>query len=350
MTRSSLPLVLLVAACGGGGGGNPDIPCPSGNCGQESFRRAVPTASRLRIAEPAAAAKRTGGANLDAISDALIAVDGEVEDINGVIDGVFADLDDAVSTTPEVETETEHQWRFALLDEPGLDEIVRITTTDGVVFQVEDYVGPAGFAPGDVAPVMHGEVETDGDGATGFDLTVDLDAWAAATGEVAQGEIVIALMPLAGGEDEVWFDFHEVSLDGGAVETSRTTAWVWDDTSVGLEYVADLDGAIMTVYARWDDGGGRYDHHVGWDDPELGPLDEIATNCWADGGAEEFDAYAVIDSTGAYYGELDGDEASCQFGPVADHPTPGEEFADLPADGEWTALELGSICDITPEC
>ena len=350
MTRSSLPLILLVAACGGGGGGSdPDIPCPSGNCGQESFRRAVPTASRLKIKDPTGAPAKRIGANLDALSDALIAVDDEVDDINSVIDDVFADLDDAVSTAPEIESETEHQWRFALVDEPGLDEIVRITTADGTVFEVEDFIGPAGFEPGDVAPVLHGEVDTDGDGATGFDLTVDLDAWAAVTGDVAQGEIVIALMPLAGGEDEIRFDYHEVSIDGEPVETSRTTAWVWDETSIGLEYVADLDGALMTVYARWDDGGGRYDHHVAWDDPEAGPVEEIATNCWAAGGSEDFDAFAVIDSAGAYYGEIDGDEASCQFGPVADHPTPGEDFDDLPADGEWDDLALGDECQIV-EC
>ena len=343
------PLVAAIAACGGGGGGGDPLPCPSGNCGQESFRRAVPTSARLKIAAPTGSQKPGGRANLDAESNALIEVSTEVEDINVVIDAIFDDLDDAVSTPPEIETETEHQWRFELVDEPGLDEVVRVTSTDGVNFTIEDYIGAAGFEPGEVTPVLHGEVVADDDEAGELALVVDLDAYAAATGDLAQGEIVIAVMPLDGGEDEIWFDFHEVSFEGEAPETSRTTAWIWDDEgSVGFEYLADLEGNQATVYARWDDAGGRYDHHLVWNDPESGPVDEIATNCWTESGAETFDAWAVIDGTGAYYGELDGEEADCEFGPVADHPDPGTDFDDLPADGEWELLELGSICDIIP--
>ena len=354
MMRVSLSFLLLAslaAACGGGDGGDDgnDLPCPSGNCGQESFRRAVPTADRLRIKSPTGSPGKPGGVlPLDPVSDKLIAVDGEVDDINLVIDDIFADLDDAASTTPEIESDAEHQWRYELVDAPGLDEVVRITTEDGVTFHIEDYIGAAGFDPATVAPVLSGDVVVDEDSAGDFALTIDLDAYAAATGEVMQGDIVIALMPLDGGLDEVWFDYNEVSVDGGEVETSRTTAWVWDEASVGLEYLADVDGNFVTVYARWDDLGGRYDHHVAYEDPAAGPLDEIATNCWTESGAETFDAWAVINSVGDYYGELDGDEASCDFGPVADHPTPGEDFDDLPADGEWTLLELGSICDLIP--
>jgi hypothetical protein len=352
MTRIDSVLSFLVigslAACGGGGGGDDDpLPCPSGDCGQESFRRAVPTSARLRIAQPTGSAHKPGGVqSLDAVSDALVDVTAEVDEINGVIDDIFDDLDDAVSTTPEVESDTEHQWRFELPDLPGLEEVVRVSSDDGVVFTIEDFVGPAGLAPGDVAPVLHGDVSVDGDEATDLGLTVDLDAFADATGEVAQGEIVIAVMPLDGGEDEVWFDFHEVSFDGEAPETSRTTAWIWGEGSVGLEYLADVEDAQATVYARWDDGGGRYDHHVAWTDPDAGPLEEIATNCWTVSGEEVFDAWAVFDVEGTYYGELDGEEGSCEFGPVADHPDPGSDFDDLPADGEWDDLELNSICDL----
>jgi hypothetical protein len=343
-----LPFLLSAAACGGGGGGGGDLPCPSGNCGQESFRRAVPTSARLRISEPPGSAQKRGGvASLDAVSGALIDVATEVDEINGVIDEIFDDLDDAVSTEPELETETEHQWRFELVDLPGLDEVVRVTTDDGVTFAIEDYVGAAGFDPATVAPVMHGEVTVDGEEAESLALTIDLDAWAAETGDLAQGEIVIAVMPLEGGEDEVWFDFHAVSLDGGPVEDSRTTAWAWDETSVGLEYLSDVEGEQATVYARWDADGGRYDHHLGWDDPTAGPVEEIATNCWTVSGAEVFDAWAVFDDTG-FYGELDGEEDSCEFGPVEDHPDPGVDFDDLPADGEWELLELQSICDLIP--
>jgi hypothetical protein len=345
-----LPSLLVAAACGGGGGGGDDpLPCPSGNCGQESFRRAVPTSAALRIAEPTGRMQKRGGvASLDAVSGALTEVATEVDEINAVIDDIFSDLDDAVSEPPELETDTEHQWRYELVDFPGLDEVVRVTTTDGVTFTIEDYVGASGFEPATVAPVLHGDVVVDGDVAEELALTVDLDAYAEATGELAQGEIVIAVMPLADGEDEVWFDFHEVSLDGGPIETSRTTAWSWDETSVGFEYVADVDGAVATVYARWDADGGRYDHHLAWDDPKAGPLEEIATNCWTVSGAEVFDAWAVFDTTGAFYGELDGEESSCEFGPVADHPDPSTDFDDLPDDGEWELLELGSICDLLP--
>jgi hypothetical protein len=341
------PLVAL-AACGGGGGGGDPLPCPSGNCGQESFRRAVPTSARLRISTPTGSQKPGGPASLDAVSGALVEVSAEVDEINLVIDEIFDDLDDAVSTTPEIESETEHQWRFELVDEPGLDEVVRVTSADGVTFTIEDYIGEAGFDPAAATPVLSGEVLADDEAAAELALSIDLDAYAAVTGDVAQGEIVIAVMPLAGGEDEIWFDFHAVSFDGEPVETSRTTAWIWDEASVGFEYVADADGNLVTVYARWDDAGGRYDHHVAWTDPDAGLLDEIATNCWTESGAETFDAWAVIDGTGAYYGELDGEEADCDFGPVADHPDPGTDFDDLPADGEWELLELGSICDLVP--
>jgi hypothetical protein len=356
MTRSCphfLLSFLVLAACGGGGGGShDDLPCPSGDCGNPAFRRAVPTAARLHIKDPTGApAKRSGSSQLDGISDALISVDDQVGEINDLIEGVFDDLDETASTTPEIETATENTWRYELVDDPGLEEVLRITSDDGVHFTIEDFVGPAGLEPDGAAPVLHGEVTTDDDGATDFNLTVDLDAWAAATGEAAQGEVVIAVMPLDGGDDEIWYDYHEVAFDGEPAESSRTTAWIWDADagSIGLEYLADVDGELVTVYARWDDAGGRYDHHVATDDPESGPIDEIATNCWGAGGEETFDAFAVIDSSGAHYGELDGDEESCEFGPVADHPSPGDDFDDLPGDGEWSELELGDVCQIL-EC
>jgi len=184
----------------------------------------------------------------------------------------------------------------------------------------------------------------DGDEQADFDLTIDLDALDEVLAEDISGDIVIAEMPFPGGEREVWYDFHQVDLGDGDIENSRTTYWeLDDDDSAALEFVADWDDQIATAFARWDDDGGRYDHHTAYVDDQLGQVDEIATSCWTAGGAEVFDGWAVIDDAGEYYGEIDGDEAECDFGPVADHPDPGDEFDDLPGEGEWDDLELNSF-------
>ena len=166
----------------------------------------------------------------------------------------------------------------------------------------------------------------------------------------ARGEIVLVAKPLAGGKTERWFDFHAVSQGGGPVASTRTTAWEFGDQSGALEYYGEVDGEPTTAYARWDEDGGRYDHHLEYDDVDLGPVDEIMTNCWNTAGREEFGAWAVIDQLSNYYGELEGQESACGFGPVADHPDPGEEFDDLPAQGEWELLELLSWCAVSSSC
>ncbi|HEU0030445.1 MAG TPA: hypothetical protein VFQ53_07430 [Kofleriaceae bacterium] len=356
-------------ACGSsdsGGGGGGTLPCPSGNCGKESFRRAVPTRSEVAIKHPTGKARigaRTPGTKapmlghkrpvaLEAISPALLAVDDQVVEIDAVVDEVFAELEGAAETTPEIETDTEHQWRVADPELPGQDDVLVITTSDGVQFDIDYYIVPSGADPEGAAPVVYGDVTlADDDDVFDFGLTIDLDAYALVDGTFAgQGEIVIASMPLAGGLSEHWYDYHDVSFDGGPTETSRTTAWAFSETSGSLEFLSDYDGEFATVYARWDETGGRYDHHVEFVDPDVGLVDEIATNCWDPTGAEDFDAWAVIDQSLNYYGELDGEEASCVFGPVEDLPNPSDEFDNLPADGEWETLELLSWCDVSSSC
>jgi hypothetical protein len=314
-----------------------------------------PTGRASARLAPTAPGPRIGhlrGAALEAISPALLAVDDQVVEIDLVIDEVFGELEASATTTPEVESDTEHVWRSADPELAGHDDVLRITSTDGVEFAIEYYIVPSGGEPGEVAPVVSGGVTlATEDEVLDFELEIDLDAYAAIDGAYpGTGAIVIASMPLAGGESEHWYDYHAVSFDGGPVENSRTTAWAFAEGSGALEFVADFDGAEATVYARWDDRGGRYDHHVAWIDPEVGLVDEIATNCWDPTGAEDFDAWAIIDESLNYYGEVDGDEAACAFGPVEDHPNPTDEFDNLPADGEWTELELLSWCDVSSEC
>lgn len=348
MKLVSLNLVLLgsmLAACGGddgGGGPDPLPPCPAGNCGKEAFRRAVPLASKVRIDGPRQ--QKRALYTLESPSSALLEVEEHIAGIDGLIDDIFGDLEEVAGTTPEVESDTEHLWRIAEGEEGGYDELLHITTADDTTFQIEYLLAPDGGGPDDAEPIIHGTVVTDGDEQADFDLTIDLDVLDAVVGEGLSGDIVIAEMPFDAGDREVWYDFHAVDLGDGDVENSRTTYWEFDDEgSSALEFVAEWEDQIATAYARWDDGGGRYDHHTAYFDEFLGQVDEIATSCWTFDGAEEFDGWAMIDETGSYYGEIDGVEDDCQFGPVEDHPDPGSDFDDLPGEGEWDDLELNSV-------
>lgn len=365
MFKTSTIVFAALAACGSPST-NSDLPCPSGNCGKEPFRRAVPTRAEVKIAQPTGGKARihratssevprlghTRPVGLEAVSPALVAVDDQIIEIDEVVDEVFTELENAATTTPEVETDGEHQWRVADPELAGKDDVLVITTEDGVAFDVEYYIVPTGADPGDAdAPVVHGEVRLADDDVADFDLTVDLDAYADVDSSFSgQGDIVIAAMPFDGGLSEHWYDYHEVAFDDDAPETSRTTYWAFGEDSGALEFVADHEGELATIYARWDDNGGRYDHHVEFVDPDVGLVDEIATNCWSASGAEEFDAWALIDQQHNFYGELDGDEDACEFGPAEDHPNPTEEFDNLPAEGEWDALELLSWCDVSSSC
>jgi hypothetical protein len=373
--RFTLALALTsLAACGtespSGGGGNQLPDCKSGNCGQEKFRRAVPTRGEVRIGHPTgrAAAKRIASkkagqirqapvgrarpAALEPVSPALLEVDDQVAEIDDVVDELFAELEGAAGTTPEVESDTEHRWRSPDPELAGRDDVLEVTTANGVDFDVAFYIVPTGAGTDGATPVIHGEVKlADDDDVLDFNLDIDLDAYGDADAAFdGTGLIVVAAMPLAGGLAEHWFDYHDVSFGNAPAETSRTTAWAFEEDSGALEYVADFDGNDATIYARWDASGGRYDHHTTFTDPDVGLVDEIATNCWGASGGETFDAWAVIDQDLNFYGELDGEESSCSFGPAEDHPSPGADFADLPERGEWETLELLDWCEASAEC
>ena len=367
MIKTSTIVFAALAACGSPSTTNPDLPCPSGNCGQEPFRRAVPTRAEVKIGHPTGGMARIRRATtgevprlghkrpvgLEAVSPALVAVDDQIIEIDNLVEEVFTELENTATTTPEVETDVEHQWRAPDPELPGKDDVLVIKSDDGVAFDVDFYIVPSGADPGAEPPVVHGEVRlADDDDVVDFELTVDLDAYADVDPSFAgEGDIVIAAMPLEGGHSEHWYDYHAVSFDDDEPETSRTTFWAFaEEDSGALEFVEDHDGELATVYARWDDTGGRYDHHVEFVDPDVGLVDEIVTNCWSASGAEEFDAWALIDQELNFYGELDGEEDSCAFGPAEDHPNPTEEFDNLPAEGEWDALELLSWCDVSSSC
>jgi hypothetical protein len=371
ITSALVVTALFLPACGGDSpspkSGNQLPDCPSGNCGKETFRRAVPTRSEVKVDRPTGRAAqkiaRKKGANqappaghtrtaaLEPVSPALISVDEQVGEIDAVVEEIFAELESVAGTTPEVETDTEHRWRTANPDLAGFDDVLEIKTADGATFDVAYYIVPEGEDVTGVAPVIHGDVRLSDDDDLDFELDIELDAYADLDPSFGgQGLIVVAAMPLEGGLSEHWFDYHDVSFGDGSVETSRTTAWAFGEDSGALEYVAEYDGHPVTIYARWDETGGRYDHHAQFTDAEAGVVDEVATNCWDASGAEEFDAWAIIDKSDAFYGELDGEEGSCSFGPVQDHPNPGADFDELPESGAWEALELLDWCDVSASC
>ncbi|MFN0246863.1 MAG: hypothetical protein ACKV2T_08130 [Kofleriaceae bacterium] len=212
-----------------------------------------------------------------------MAVEDYVDRIDDLIEDVFGDLELVAQTTPEVETDSEHQWRIDS-DLAGDDDVLPITTADKRTFNVEYTTGPSAFDPSTAAPIVFGTIVVDDQDVVDFDLTIDLDA--VSEGDMS-GEIVIAEMPLAGGERELWYDFHAVDLGDGIVEDARTTYWEWSDEDSALEMLLDDGDVSTTVYARWNGEGGRYDHHAGYNDPEFGFVDDMSpgpatlTPCWS---------------------------------------------------------------------
>lgn len=355
----------LMAACGSGDEGpatskdiDPEIPCQSDNCGESHFRRAVPSRETVRI-QFAGAAQRyihpgpsdraapgIGRARqaLAAQSPQLIATEQYVANINATVDELFESFESLASTTPEEQTDLVHVWRQVSEDDDTLDELLVVTAIDERSFSLELLLGETGIQVDDGVSIITGEVHLDdNEDKTDFRLVIDLDAASSVVPALAAtGDIILSAQPLAGGIREVWYDFEAVGEVGGPTETSRTTYWIFASDDGALEYVAAQHDEIATVFVRWDQEGGRYDHHVQWNSELYGLVDEIATNCWDDSGAELFDGYALIDANLSYYGELDGDEVDCAFGPVDGHPNPTAEFDDLPAEGEWQDLELGA--------
>ena len=331
----------IVVACGGTSALlplDPPVTCRTGNCGKEEFRRAVPSKTSVRIDSPKQSGK-PGARPLDAVSEDFEEVVDYVEGIDQVIDGAFGDLEYLIGETPEVAEDNLHRWRAQLEDGTG-EGVLELQSADETTFTLAYSEGDAGFEPGSVDPILTGEITTTEAGLASFKLEFDLDADAVATNSDDSGKILIDGHPFQDEGREVFFDLVEVSIDNESPETSLTTYWRFDDGSDALEYIADIDDEQTTVYARWnDDGVGRYDHHVAYTDDDLGAVDEIATACWSDGGREVFDAEADFAEDGIH-GVIDGDEDDCEFGPLDSHPNPGAEFANLPQEGEWDALEL----------
>ncbi|MEM9069708.1 MAG: hypothetical protein AAGE52_14445 [Myxococcota bacterium] len=350
--------LLLWVACGGGGngggetrpgvrppGGN-NLPCRAASCGDVRFRNAIPTRDLVRI--DFGANTPPAGALAD-FSPYYDETETYVDDINAIIDGIFSDLEFAAGAEPEVLGD-EHIWRAT---EDGLDVVLDIEETAPGTFRLTYFEGPPGFSPelDGAQPIIDGEIDLDGDDfVDSFELFVNLDAWSDADPAVdATGDMFLAASPFGGGLLEVAFDLRDVSLEGETPENSQTTYWIFGEDDHALEYLAEVEDVLLTAFVRWDDLGGRWDSHALFDHPELGLTDYIVTNCWDEIAAELFDGEAWIqDSTLDFYGELDGDEANCHFAPVDGHPNPGDDFDDLPAEGEWDAIDfLG--CDPADE-
>lgn len=347
-------MTLALTACGGGSDGPNDrdriIPCGAASCGKESFRRAIPSASSLKIdfqGTSGSGLKARSSRALEAVSPAYLSTAAYVDAINADITAIFDDLEAIAGTAPEVEDDAMHEWRE---EEGALEEVLHIDSDDGNTFSLMYGVGEPGFELSADAALLTAEVQLDADGdKASFTIDIDLDAWTAALPEAdAEGRIHIRAMPFAGGELEVWYDFEDVAVGGDTPASSQTTYWIFEGASGALEFLAADDDGSATAFVRWAEDGGRYDHHVAFDDPDFGTVDEIVTNCWDDTAAETFDASAVLDDQGAFEADLDGEEDSCLFGPVADHPNPGSDFEDLPGEGEWQALE-DEACAADPD-
>lgn len=331
MLRLVTGLALVLAACSGSAGPSGGIPCPSGNCGDEAFRSAIPSRASVLVDFAAARARVASTTHaLEALSPALVSVDEYVTDINDEIDDIFADIEEIAGTTPEIADESMHRWRMPA-DEDGLEEVLEISVGDGGAYLFAYFIGQEGFDPAAEIRAIEGEVVT-GDGEPEeLWIVIELDAFPDLD---ATGRIYIDLMPFADGERELWYDFEAVSVGGEPAETSLTTYWDFGDDDGGMEYLMDLDdGEQATVYARWSPDGGRYDHHAATFEG-----DELMTSCWDDSGAEVFAGEALLDDAGVIDGFVDGDEADCLFGPVDGHPEPGEDFDVLPGEGEWAEL------------
>ncbi len=363
-----LPSILLALGCGSEGGGgdtstiDPEIPCREANCGESRFRSAVPARDSVRIqfgsqarvapSSESSLAPNIGRAQraLESTSPALLDTDEYVAEINGLVDGLFDNFEDLAGSAPEEESELLHVWRRESPEDASLDELLIVTAIDDETFSVELRTGDTGLGVDDGVALVYGEVVLDDEERkTDFSLTIDLDAFSEVVPSAGiTGDILLSGMPLDGGLREVWYDYHDVGPVDGETESRRTTYWIFAPDDGALEFLSDIHNEEATAFVRWDAGGGRYDHHVAWNQGKLGFVDEIVTNCWDASGAELFDGYAMIADDGSYYGELDGEEGDCEFGPVDGHPDPSEEFADLPGDGEWQDLEFESVEECDP--
>lgn len=332
---------------GGGGTGTPAVPCNAGDCGKQSFRQALPSRASVNIQLKSTGSMGQGlGSKRQAVGDASAAygeLDAYVGQINGMFAAIFLDLETLAGTEPDARSDTMHEWRGAVDTLAGHEESLLIETQDEVTFTIRYAVGPDGFDVRAATPILSGKMVLAENGSQrDFELTLDLDAVTEVDASAnMHGDILLRAQPFAGGLKEIWYDFRDVSIGGSVAETSITTYWVFADGSGALEYLADVPeySAQAVTYARWGSEGGRVDEYATYQHPDLGAVEQVATSCWGGDANSTFDAFAVLDDSGLY-GELDGLEADCAFGPLENHPNPRAEFGVLPAEGAWDDLQL----------
>jgi hypothetical protein len=347
---TSLALVLASTAIAGCTSTTDDPPegpaCTSGACGDARTRLAIPTPGLARIGFPASKDRSHASLKLEAISPAYADTADYVAHINETTDELLDEIAEVADGAPEREDDGLAIWRKPDAELDGFDAVVVVATDDEESYDVQFLLGPTGFDPADGAVYLEGAVQLGADDAIdAYELVLDFDEIAEQDDD-ATGTLTIAGHPFDGGDREVWFDFEDFAAGpDDEPYTSRTTYWIFGEDDGGLEYEDDE----YVAYARWGSDGGRYDHHAVYVDEVWGDVEEIATDCWDPDLAQTFDAVAWFTDEDAY-GELDGEETDCVFGPAQDHPDPSSSFADLPGDGEWAEIEDSWIdCDEEPE-
>jgi hypothetical protein len=364
MKRSTTSTWITVIAAGwaGGCGGSKSgatsvdprmtqIACHAAHCAQSSYLRAIPSRDTLNIrfgkngtgTSGQGLASGTGRGSskraLSAVSPVYTSIEDYVGHIDDEIDRLISHLEDLAGTEPAMSDPAENAWRDAPSGETGLDEVLDVKSADEKSFDLVYSIGPTGFTPAADQALITGTIQLDDSGAkTTLQLVIDLDAWTRAEPDFdAHGKITIKAMPFDHGELELWYDFESVAFGSESPVTSITTYWVFADDSFALEYIAEVAGHQGTAYARWDSHGGRYDEEATYSGSD-GMDEEVATDCWGQAGAQSFDAEASLDAQGKAMATIDGSESSCTFGPIADHPNPGDHFDKLPQAGDWSML------------
>lgn len=354
----------LAVACSSSGDGNTidPIPCQAANCGKDSFRSAIPSRSLVSIdfekvsrnIAPKALAERRirpgAGKNQRALAEFSPYYEflvSQVDEINLTIDDVFTEIEALAATEPEIADDDLHRWRIIDPVDDRFDVVLTMTTSNDIDFTLDYAIVPADLEPAVADTILYGDVKLAADlSRTDFTLIMDFDIATDITPSLElTGELQISAMPFADGVNEIWYDFKDFGVVGGTPVTSLTTYWLFNDDlgSGALEYLDDFHDDQATIYARWDDLGGRLDYHLVFEDATYGLLDEISTGCWDKAIAETFYGWALIDQDLDYFMEIEGTEDACDFGVLDGHPDPGPELRNLPADGEWATLEAASV-------
>ncbi len=339
------------------------IPCRADNCGKDNFRSAIPSRQAVLIdLETSQAANLTSHKTaigsiqrqLQSVAPYYLFLATQVDEINDTVDDIFTEIELVAATEPEIADDDIHRWRVIDPDDEDFDIVLTLTTDDDVNFTLDYAIVPAGLEPAISDILLYGDVTLDDSGLReDFALVLDFDIATGITPSIElTGALTISSMPFPDGVAEIWYDYTDFGELGGETFSSLTTYWLFEEGSGALEYIDTFHDEAATIYARWDDLGGRLDYHLGFTDDIYGPLDEISTGCWDVNTAEVFYAWALIDSADNYTVELDGFEEDCDFGVLSDHPNPNQVLVDnLPGDGEWDDLADLAIpfCEDDPD-